>query len=456
MRMKRPIFLPNLLIFWFKSYFHDAILPVLRRQGVGFISSVLLSAIFLRGLGFEQFGFWAYLVAILSIPNSFSQPIITSMLRFLPEQTENEKFTYFVKYVQLAFMTWLVLYLLVGLFIFLPADFSNIFSFNILSRSEYILILLILIIKFFFEFVSFCTASYSAALFEIARQQNFLAIKRIVETTLLASMIILLDTRDHILLFTALLMCVCEFLGLIYWLRWLRSGLLDKNISSIRHSPHKIIEISSFILPLSGIQIVSFLGKRAGIFLFGYFGLMNEVALLAVIDKMFSLANKFPSNLLNALLPYYSRLSKNKNLKLILSYCLSVGYGIAGNILFFTAVIWLQIWGITLTSGLETAVCLLSINLVSLGFLQISSQEQFQKGNMNLAFRVTIVRRSTFFIMLCFINDSLIDVILCETFGILAGATAYVISNPENRLVQIMTFGITLLASGPLFFVLSV
>lgn len=429
----------NRLELKFSKFTYSTIFTILSRQGVGFLASLISSILLFRVLGAEQFGFWAYIIALMSIPNLFVQPILTSLLRTLPDEENNKKYSYFLSIFQLAVGIWAIISAILLTFIFMPNDILNIFSLDSLTLEQKLYPILILIIKYLIEFFNTCIAAYCAALLDIRRQQLALLVKRLCEVLSIFIISVFFSDKDSLLSIVAGYLCCIEILFFIFWIRWLWNSCERSQFEFIKIEFFKRTELQSLTAPLLGISLTSFLGRRAGIFLFGYFGLYNEVAILSIVERVFSLANKFSSNFLHALLPFYSRVNASAILPIIITIAISFGHGIAGNFLYLTGPLWLQLWDISIDDTLTMVLFLLAVNTICLGYLQSSSQLLLQSGILTFAFRVSLYRRLIFFAFLYFYHSTLIDVVLAETVSMFAAVVMYLVFSKIKRSLQFLS-----------------
>ena len=267
-------------------------------------------------------------------------------------------------------------------------------------------------------------------------------LKRVGEVLSILIVSLFYPDSDVLLAIIAGYLCCIEILSLVYWLQWLWNKIeLSKfKVINIEFISRK--ELRSLTAPLLGSALTALLGRRAGIFLFGYFGLYNEVAILSIVERIFVFANKFPNNFLQALLPFYSRVNKSQRLPIVISAGISFCHGIAGNFIYLTAPLWLQLWDISIDDALLTVLFLLAVNTICLGYLQSSSQLLLQAGILTLAFHIGLFRYMIFFGFLYFNHETLIDVVFAGTCGIVASMPMFLVFSNYKRSIQFLSLAI--------------
>lgn len=428
---------------WKKRFF-TIIAPIISRQAVGGISSLLISMLLLRIFGKSDFGVWTFLLLLLSVPNIFFQPIFTGLLRFLPEQPKDTQIEYFIYVFQVSAMLWLCT-TTIGLLILY--NFPDIISPAVIDNQasiNWILILGILFSKCFIEFLNFSISSLCLALQNVLQHQTIMFIKRIVELFSICLFFIIQGEGNNNFLNIAIILFAIESLLLLYWMSWLTRKIERDHFKRLTYSFFQRPEVSEFFIPFLGVSLFSIAGKRAATFLLGYLQLFEMLALFTILDRVFNLANKFIGSFLYTISPYYSKINKNALLKSAIAVNLSLFFGISSLALLLLSPYWLKFWALEISQDLSFVLLFFAINLCLMGIVQAGGQRQLQQGTAKGLFRISIVRRTVFFVFLYLFHDNLLHFVMAETAGIIAAAIFYLFIQAPLRSSENINIATTL------------
>ena len=410
---------------WKKRFF-TIIAPIISRQAVGGISSLLISMLLLRIFGKSDFGVWTFLLLLLSVPNIFFQPIFTGLLRFLPEQTKDTQIEYFIYVFQVSAMLWLCTTTIGFLILY---NFPDIISPAVIDNQasiNWILILGILFSKCFIEFLNFSISSLCLALQNVLHHQTMLFIKRVLELFLICLFFIYQTEGNNNFLDIAVILLTLELLLLLYWMSWLTRKIKSFRFKRLTYSFFQRREVSEFFMPFLGMSLFAIAGKRAAIFLLGYLQLYETLALFTILDRVFNLANKFAGSFFHTISPYYSKINKSALLKSAIAFNLSLFFGVSSLALLLFSPYWLKFWSLEVSEDLSLVLLFFSINLCLMGIVQGGGQRQLQQGTAKNLFRIAVARRAVFFVFLYLFHDNLLSIVVAETAGIIAAVIIHI------------------------------
>ena len=395
-------------------------MPILSRQIVSGLASLLISILLFRIFGQYDYGLWVLWIFALSLPNLLSQPIFTGLLRFLTDQPPTKQQQYFGYVFQLSFILYLVGWSILGSVLYIWPSFIFQDSIDEVELSAIKLSLNLIMIKLFMEFFSFGLSSYCLAVKRVVESQAVLLVKRLIELATISLIYFDLFPIFDKFVIVALFLLIVELTSVVFWLGWFAKRSEFKKLSVIKISFLQKSEVKSFFFPLVGSSLIATIGKRAGVLLLGYFQMFESLALFSVAERIFHLANKVPANFLNTTIPFFSQLRTKKNVKSLISLSLTFLYGLSSILIFSSASIWLKLWGIVLDEELQNVIFFFALNLCLSGFLQASSQHLLQEGVWYQMLTTSLFRRLTFLISLTFYHDTILQIVVAETVGIVS------------------------------------
>ena len=327
---------------------------VLSRQCFGFCSGLIILAATVDLIGIIGLGAMALWWYIATLPSLILEPFHKSTSRFLSAlSSQEEKNAFIGRILFLSLVTYLLHFSILSVLFVNWQDLD--FFFNLMQvgpfsvQNIFVFVLLRAIANAIFIF----GISIFTALKKVKLTQNFYLLKRLLELSLV--LLLCIDDRSQASNLSLLIYCYAAIdVGLagcaIYALRSCKISPKLNRVSIFAFSD--LIGFRKFTLPLVFTTISSSSTKRIVAVILASQAATFELGLFSTCVIIVGKLNKFPINLTNVFIGYFTQLKKMDLHRGLVNVSIAVCHVIVAQLFFFTFPQWGPLFG--LVADIET------------------------------------------------------------------------------------------------------